>query len=321
MGQQSKPEPLRIRQLPTAPWVHLSMDFLGPLPNGKYVFVLVDLYSRFVVAELMTNTTSAEVIRRLKKIFTQMGLPHVLQADNAKNFSSQELKDYCVDYGIKLMHTTPYWPSANGEVERQNRSFLKVMKISQLEGSDLEEAMQQYLYMYSLTPHSVTGVAPATLMHGRRFRDLVPHLQEEAIFDEEMRDRDLTIKHNTKENRDKRVGAKESSIGVGDTVLMKNMQPQNKLSPGFLPTPGKVVHRYGSTATVETATGQQYKRNVAHLKELQQPPAAGVDQRGPESIDSPPVISGQQDQQAVAGYSRQRREIVLPKRFEDYLLQ
>lgn len=321
VGQQSKPEPLRIRQLPTAPWVHLSMDFLGPLPNGKYVFVLVDLYSRFVVAELMTNTTSAEVIRRLKKIFTQMGLPHVLQADNAKNFSSQELKDYCVDYGIKLMHTTPYWPSANGEVERQNRSFLKVMKISQLEGSDLEEAMQQYLYMYSLTPHSVTGVAPATLMHGRRFRDLVPHLQEEAIFDEEMRDRDLTIKHNTKENRDKRVGAKESSIGVGDTVLMKNMQPQNKLSPGFLPTPGKVVHRYGSTATVETATGQQYKRNVAHLKELQQPPAAGVDQRGPESIDSPPVISGQQDQQAVAGYSRQRREIVLPKRFEDYLLQ
>ncbi|XP_058816593.1 uncharacterized protein K02A2.6-like [Topomyia yanbarensis] len=124
VGQASKPEPLRVRELPSAPWVHLSADFLGPLPSGKYIFVLVDLYSRFVVAEITTHTTSNDVILMLRRIFTKLGLPMVLTTDNAKNFSSQELKDYCVDYGIKLTHTTPYWPSANGEVERQNRSLL-----------------------------------------------------------------------------------------------------------------------------------------------------------------------------------------------------
>lgn len=129
VGPVNKPEPLRIRELPSAPWVHVSADFLGPLPNGKYIFVLVDLYSRFVVAEFMSRTLSADVIRVLRQIFTKMGLPFVLTTDNAKNFSSQELMDYCVDYGIKLTHTTPYWPCANGEVERQNRSLLKVLKI------------------------------------------------------------------------------------------------------------------------------------------------------------------------------------------------
>ncbi|XP_055551261.1 uncharacterized protein K02A2.6-like [Wyeomyia smithii] len=211
VGQNSKPEPLRIRELPSAPWVHLSMGFLGPLPNGKYIFVLVDLYSRFVVAEFMSHTTSTDVIRFLKKMFTRNGLPFVLTADNAKNFSSQELRDYCVDFGIKLTHTTPYWPSANGEVERQNRSLLKVLEISQQNGSSLETALQEYLYMYSL---STTGVPPATLMHGRKFRDLIPNIQHEFLLDDEIRDRDITAKYNAKEYRDKRVGAKEPSLKV-----------------------------------------------------------------------------------------------------------
>ncbi|XP_053698782.1 uncharacterized protein K02A2.6-like [Sabethes cyaneus] len=323
VGQKNKPEPLRIKELPSAPWVHLSMDFLGPLPNGKYIFVLVDLYSRFVIAEFMTRTTSTEVIRFLKQLFTRTGLPFVLTADNAKNFSSQELKDYCVDFGVKLTHTTPYWPSANGEVERQNRSLLKVLKISQQNESNLENALQEYLYMYSLTPHSITGIPPATLMYGRRFRDLIPNMQHELLFDDEMRDRDLAAKYHAKEYRDKRVGAQESSLKVGDGVLVKNMQPQNKLTPAFLATPATVIDRYSNTATVETAEGQKYKRNVSHLKRIETPGTAEKsasfnNTKSPEPSDNFQEHSANSQ---TTGHDRPRREVLYPKRFDDYILE
>lgn len=258
-----KPEPLRIRSLPTAPWVHLAGDFLGPLPDGSYLFVLVDLYSRYVIADIMKSTTSKDVINVLKQHFTRMGLPYVLTFDNAKNFSSQEFKDFCVDFGIKLVHTTPYWPSANGEIERQNRSLLKILKISQLNGTNSKEALQDYLYMYALTPHSVTAVAPAQLMFGRRFRDLVPHLQDETVDDGEMRDRDRIMKFQAKENWDKRMKAKDSSIAIGDEVLMKNMVKNNKLAPKFLGTPAKVTDRYENSLTLDSRWPCVQKKHLA----------------------------------------------------------
>lgn len=303
-----KPEPLRIRELPTASWVHLSGDFLGPLPNGYYLFVLVDLYSRYVIVEPMTRTTSADVISVLKGIFTRMGLPFVLTFDNARNFSSQELSDYCVDNGIKLTHTTPYWPSANGEVERQNQSLLKVLRISKQRGTDWKEALQDYLYMYSLTPHSVTNVAPAQLMFGRRFRDLIPHFRDEVADDEEMRDRDRIIKFGAKESRDKRVGAKQTAVRIGDEVLMKNMTPQNKLETAFLPTPARVIDRAENSLVLETPEGQVYKRNTSHVKQFRRPS---------NRSDLEVEVSSKPDDVAEA---RPRRDRVRPKRFEDYTL-
>nr|XP_058973198.1 uncharacterized protein K02A2.6-like [Pocillopora verrucosa] len=40
-------EPLKMTQLPNAPWKELAMDFLGPLPSGEYLMVVIDEYSRF----------------------------------------------------------------------------------------------------------------------------------------------------------------------------------------------------------------------------------------------------------------------------------
>ena len=53
VSQPSKPEPMTQTELPSGPWEHLSGDLLGPLPDGNYVFVLVDLYSRFFEIAIM----------------------------------------------------------------------------------------------------------------------------------------------------------------------------------------------------------------------------------------------------------------------------
>ena len=56
--------------LPAAPWAEVSADF-GHLQNGKYLLVVTDEYSRYVVVDISTIS----VIPRLDKIFAEFGVP------------------------------------------------------------------------------------------------------------------------------------------------------------------------------------------------------------------------------------------------------
>ena len=53
--------PLSMSKLPDDEWTELSADFLGPLPSGDYLLVIMDEYSRFPVVEIL-QSTSAEIV-------------------------------------------------------------------------------------------------------------------------------------------------------------------------------------------------------------------------------------------------------------------
>ncbi|XP_058449428.1 uncharacterized protein K02A2.6-like [Malaya genurostris] len=320
VGRNPVPEPLHIRNLPSKPWSYLCADILGPLPCGKSILVVIDYYSRYQVVEVVTKVTSSELIKRFRRIFTELGRPDVLATDNATYFSSTEFKDCFVDMGVKLTKTTPYWPRANGEVERQNRSLLKILRISNMKHTNWMDDLQDYLYMYSATPHSITGVSPAELMFGRRFKDVFPHFDEDKLLDDEIRDRDKLAKQYSKDYYDDRNSAKESNVEVGSSVLMKNMIRENKLTPLFDPTPAEVIDVQGNAATIRTPEGQEYRRNCAHLKlipmelnaENSKNQAENHDQLQKERVaegDSLPTMS-----------TRSRRTTKKPKRYDDYSL-
>lgn len=125
----------------------------------------------------------------------------------------------------------------------------------------METSLQNYLYMYTVAPHATTGVSPAQLMFGRRFRDKFPNLNEEAIVPDEIKDRDAAAKFKAKLYRDKKFNAKESEIEIGDRVLVKMQVKENKLAPNFHPKPATVIDRNGSNITVRTENGEIYRRN------------------------------------------------------------
>ena len=58
----------------------------------------------------------------------------------------------------------PYWPQANGEIERFNRTITKTIKCALTEGKDWKEALEQFLLMYRTTPHTTTGTSPAQIL-------------------------------------------------------------------------------------------------------------------------------------------------------------
>ena len=105
---------------------------------------------------------------------------------------SQEFEVYLKDNNIEHRTSTPMWPQANGEDERQNRSLLKAMRVAHSGGRDWRKELQKFLLGYRSTPHTVTGESPAKLLFGREIRSKLPGMEElrSASNDSEVLHRD-----------------------------------------------------------------------------------------------------------------------------------
>lgn len=265
------PEPMNRTRMPEKPWNDIAADFAGPLPSGHNLLVLVDYFSRFTEVIIMKQITAATTVRALHGVFCRFGMPESLKTDNGPQFISKEFSEFCEQFGIEHRRTTPYWPQANGEVERINRTIGKRLKISQeTEGSDWQWDLRMFILMQNSTPHSTTGVAPSTLMFGRLLRDKLPGLMTTTkMILEEIRDQDRTQKMKAAEYGNKRRMARASEIEIGDTVVARRIQKENKLSTTFSPEEYSVVDRRGSDVTLKSNdSGREIHRNTSHLKKL-----------------------------------------------------
>ena len=75
----------------------------------------------------------AKVIDFLGPVFTRYGYPFSVKSDNGPQLGSQVFKDFLVEHRIEHRTSPPLWVQANREVERQNRTLLKVLKDRQQE--------------------------------------------------------------------------------------------------------------------------------------------------------------------------------------------
>lgn len=265
------PEPLTRTKLPDKAWMDLAIDFVGPLPSGHNLLVIIDYFSRFTEVIIMRQITAGLTVKALHETFCRFGMPESIKSDNGPQFISIELRDFCKQFGIEHRKTTPYWPQANGEVERINRSIGKRLKISQeTSGSDWQWDLRTFVLMHNSTPHSTTGVAPSILMFGRKLKDKLPGLlMKDSKVLEEIQDRDCVQKMKGADYADYRRRAKPNDLKEGDTVVTKRVQKENKLSTTFDPEEYIVVSRSGSDVTLKSKdSGKIIHRNVSHLKKL-----------------------------------------------------
>ncbi|XP_052799124.1 uncharacterized protein K02A2.6-like [Mya arenaria] len=186
----SNPEPMTPTPLPAGPWQDVAIDLMGPLPSGEFILVCVDYYSRYYEIYIIKTITSEKIIDCLEKMFIIHGLPVTITSDNGRQFVSDEFEKYLFENNIEHRRTTPLHPSANGEVERQNRTLLKRIKIANAEGKNWKIEIRKFLLAYRTTPHSTTGVPPSELMFNRKIRTKLPEIQF-SLNDGEVRDRDM----------------------------------------------------------------------------------------------------------------------------------
>ena len=167
------PEPLRMTELHQGPWQDIAIDIMGPLPSGEYVSAATDYYSRYVEVTVTKGNTAEVAIKSLENMFATHGLPWTLTSDNDPHFVAEVFESFLQENGIEHRKTS-------GEIERQNRSLLKIMQIARVEGKDSRKAVQTYLIAYRNTPHPTTGMCPAELIFRRKLHIEIHPIQRQG---------------------------------------------------------------------------------------------------------------------------------------------
>ncbi|CAL9684591.1 unnamed protein product [Knipowitschia caucasica] len=247
-------------------------------------------------------------------------------------FLSTQFQDFCKENGIQHVKTTPKWAQANGEVERQNASIMKRIRIAHAEGLDWQKELRKYVTVYRSIEHSTTGRSPAELLFNRKLRGKLPDISTPRI-DIEARDTDAENKGKYAEYADQRRGAKPSPVQVGDEILLKQ-DKVNKFTTTFNHTPHTVVSKNGNNVVVESPSGAQYSRNTTHVKvytPAEQTTSPGESEAPKErethaepSVRSTPETLTQGSSPSrplTTPTERPRREIKQPERFTDFIMK
>ena len=222
VSQPVAPPPVQSTPLPDGHREHLVSDLLGPLPTGECLLVTVDYFSRFFKVNILHSNTSKSVIQCLRTHFARHGIPHSLRTDNRPQFISDEFAAFLQELGVQHRRNTPLWPRANGEVERQNRTLLKALKIAHSEGKPWQSELQRFLFAHRSTPHSTTGVSPAKLLFGRELHGKIPSIDSLRATNQLVNDTDSARKQSAKDYADQRCHAQPSMIDAGDLVLVQD---------------------------------------------------------------------------------------------------
>ena len=174
------PQPIASTKIPENVWKTINMDYLRPLPNGKYCLVLFDQRSRYPVVAFTTSIDAASLIKAFKNVFAQYGLLDRVITDNGPTFMSTNVNNYFKSKRIYHQKITPRWPRANGKVERLMRPLSVIIKAAYIEKKDWENSVHQFLYSYRNTPHSVSKVPPVELMLSRKLRYTIPDISSKT---------------------------------------------------------------------------------------------------------------------------------------------
>ncbi len=129
--------------------------------GNKYLFNIIDYFSRYAWTFPIHSKGEATqwLIKLIIKVNYQNNVNKVksIHSDNAAEFVSKELVQFCETTGIIKTTTPAYSPSLNGMIERFNRTIVEIIK-SMLATSDLhqqfyDEAAKYAVFIYNNTPN------------------------------------------------------------------------------------------------------------------------------------------------------------------------
>ena len=154
----------------------LSTDYIGPLPltprGNRYILVATCSFTKWVeIIPAPDQSAMTCANRLLNEVISRFGCPLTLHSDLGRNYESSVMAELCQLLEIKKTRTSVRNPRCNGQVERFNRSILRMIKAylcGQQENWDLN--LGCLAAAYRACPNETTRLSPNLLMLGRELR-------------------------------------------------------------------------------------------------------------------------------------------------------
>ena len=161
--------PLQRRVEPDHRFAAVHVDLVGPLPvsqGKKYIFTMIDRFSRWIEAVPLATMTAADCASALLRVWiARFGVPADITTDQGRQFGSDLWQELHRLLGIKSLRTTAYHPQANGMVELLHR-VLKERLMAPSATADWMTHLPLVLLGVRSAVREDSGCSPAELLYG-----------------------------------------------------------------------------------------------------------------------------------------------------------
>ena len=162
----------------------VAVDYFGPLPSSTfgmtYIFVVLDVFSKFVKLYPIRRATTAVSIKKIQDFQKQIKIQSVL-ADHGSQFKSPKWHDFLKACDIHSGLTSINHPASNPaeRVMRELGRMLRTYCYDHNQGwykviADIENC-------FNTIPHESTGVSAFEIVHGKRPERNFNHLLKEML--------------------------------------------------------------------------------------------------------------------------------------------
>lgn len=310
-------------------------DLCGPMSEpsvqgSKYFILFKDDFSGFRVGYFIKNKSDAFECFKLfaskikNKFGTQIKYLHV---DNGGEYCNLDFKQFLNKNGIELETTAPYTPEQNARAERENRTVMECAR-SMMCGAGVPkylwaEAVNTAIYLLNRTPTTQTpnstpyslwfGKKPS-LNHIRTFGCeaymLVPHQKRTKLEPKSKKLILVGYENNSENYRLFDVSTKKITVSR-NVIFNENPTNQEQMIPYSLDEEQRQL--YGEN---------QQQRNAV---DMDQRPLEQEEDRDGQLVDRPGTATGGEwptdvEEEEEIPELRPRRQIKIPKRFNDYEL-
>lgn len=224
----------------------VSVDFFGPLPRSiggmEYIFVVLDVFSKYVRLYPIKRETTDTVLRKLiDSYFPEMGIPKRILSDNGTQFSSPKWGNRLRDLGIGVIFSSVRHPQGN-PVERVMRELGRLFRtLCADKHTRWAKCIGDIEFFLNATTHMSTGFSPMELHFGKKPKDQIMEIINFPNSIDVSRDAKIILaKARLKHNFDQRAKGQRTpskiSVTVGDLVLLhipKQSDALKKLTKKF----------------------------------------------------------------------------------------
>jgi hypothetical protein len=155
------------------PFESVSVDFVGPFKQDAYgnkmVMVTIDNFTRMVELCAVPDATALSAARALLNVFARYGCPLEVRSDKGSHYAAEIIRQFLALCDVKQRFSLPYHPQGNGLVERSVQECNRHLRALICEQHIIDSwslVLPLVQRIINSTPHSATGVAPATLVYG-----------------------------------------------------------------------------------------------------------------------------------------------------------
>ena len=127
----------------------------------------IDYFTKWVEVKPERTVNQYDVITFIKDLMCRFGIPQSITVDNGTVFDSVLVREFLGEYGVSLIHSTPYYAQSNGQVEAVNKQIKKgIQKAIENNPREWHNILLDVLWAYRTSKRSSTGTTPYALVYG-----------------------------------------------------------------------------------------------------------------------------------------------------------